>query len=62
MEKHDAGSARTFSEARDAVMQDYKKEEQTRVENANLKYVKGKADIQLAPASTADAAVRPASL
>ncbi len=49
MEKHDAGSVRSFAEARDAVMQDYKKEEQTRVENANLRYLKGKADIQLAP-------------
>jgi parvulin-like peptidyl-prolyl isomerase len=49
MEKHDAGSVRTFAQARDAVMQDFKKEEQTRVENANLKYLKGKADIQLAP-------------
>jgi hypothetical protein len=29
-------------------MQDYKKEKQTRVENANLKYLKGKADIRLA--------------
>lgn len=49
MEKHDAGSVRTFAQARDAVMQDFKKEEQTRVENANVKYLKGKADIQLAP-------------
>ena len=49
MEKHDAGSVRNFAEARDAVMQDYKKEEQTRVESANLKYLKGKVDIQLAP-------------
>jgi len=49
MEKHDAGSVRTFAAARDAVMQDFKKEEQTRVENANVKYLKGKADIQLAP-------------
>jgi len=49
MEKHDAGLVRSFAQARDAVMQDYKKEEQTRVENANLKYLKGKADIKLAP-------------
>lgn len=49
MEKHEAGSVRSFAQARDAVMQDYKKEEQTRVENANLKYLKGKADIRLAP-------------
>jgi parvulin-like peptidyl-prolyl isomerase len=49
MEKHDAGPVRSFAQVRDAVMQDYKKEEQTRVENANLKYLKGKADIRLAP-------------
>jgi PPIC-type PPIASE domain len=48
MEKHDARSVRSFAQARDAVMQDYKKEEQTRVENTNLKYLKGKADIRLA--------------
>ena len=49
MEKHDPGKVRNFADARDAVMQDYKKEEQTRVETANLKYLKSKADIQLAP-------------
>jgi hypothetical protein len=49
MEKHDPGAVRSFAQARDAVLQDYKKEEQTRVENANLKYLKGKADIRLAP-------------
>jgi len=49
MEKHEAPPARSFAEARDAALQDYKKDEQTRVENANLRYLKGKADIQLAP-------------
>jgi parvulin-like peptidyl-prolyl isomerase len=49
MEKHDAPAARSFADARDAVMQDYKKDEQTRVENANLRYLKGKAEIQLSP-------------
>jgi parvulin-like peptidyl-prolyl isomerase len=49
MEKHDPGLVRSFAQARDAVMQDYKKEEQTRVETANLKYLKSKADIRLAP-------------
>lgn len=49
MEKHDAGPVRSFAQVRDAVMQDYKKEEQTRVENADLKYLKGKGDIRLAP-------------
>jgi hypothetical protein len=49
MEKHDAPAARSFADARDAVMQDYKKDEQTRVENADLRYLKGKAEIQLAP-------------
>jgi hypothetical protein len=49
MEKHEAGAARNFANMRDAVLQDYKKEAQTRVESANLNYLKGKADIQLAP-------------
>ena len=49
MEKHEAPAARTFADARDAVVQDYKKDEQARVENANLQYLKSKADIQLAP-------------
>jgi hypothetical protein len=31
------------------VLQDFKKDEQTRVENANLTYLKSKADVQLAP-------------
>ncbi len=49
MEKRQAPAERSFKEARDAVIQDFKKEEQTRVENANLTYLKSKADIQLAP-------------
>jgi hypothetical protein len=49
MEKHARPAERTFADVRDAVLQDYKKEEQTRVETANLQYLKGKADIQLAP-------------
>jgi parvulin-like peptidyl-prolyl isomerase len=49
MEKRMAPVQKDFAEARDAVMQDYKKEETTRVENANLLYLKSKADIQLAP-------------
>ena len=49
MEKHDRPAKRTFANVRDAVMQDYKRDEQTRVEQANLQYLKSKADIQLAP-------------
>jgi hypothetical protein len=49
MEKREAPAERSFADAKDAVVQDYKKEEQTRVETANLAYLKGKADIQLAP-------------
>jgi len=49
MEKRQAPPERSFAEARDAVLQDYKKDEQARVETANLKYLKSKADIQLAP-------------
>ena len=49
MEKRQAPAERTFADARDAVFQDYKKEEQARVEAANLQYLKSKADIQLAP-------------
>lgn len=49
MDKHQIPPERTFADARDAVLQDYKKDEQTRVENANLAYLKSKADIQLAP-------------
>jgi parvulin-like peptidyl-prolyl isomerase len=49
MDKRQAPPERSFAEARDAVLQDYKKDEQTRVENANLAYLKSKADIQLAP-------------
>ncbi len=49
MDKRQAPPERSFTEARDAVLQDFKKDEQTRVENANLAYLKSKADIQLAP-------------
>ena len=49
MDKRQAPPERTFADARDAVLQDFKKDEQTRVENANLAYLKSKADIQLAP-------------
>jgi hypothetical protein len=49
MEKHDRPAKRTFANVRDAVMQDFKRDEQTRVEQANLQYLKSKADIQLAP-------------
>jgi len=49
MEKHVRPAKRSFAEVRDAVMQDYKRQEQTRVEQANLQYLKGKADIQIAP-------------
>ncbi|MEI9965063.1 MAG: hypothetical protein WDM92_10460 [Caulobacteraceae bacterium] len=38
-----------FAKAQDAVWQDYKKDARDRVENANLKYLKGRADIVLAP-------------
>ena len=49
MDKRQAPPERSFAEARDAVLQDFKKDEQTRVENANLTYLKSKADVQLAP-------------
>ncbi len=49
MEKHDRPAKRTFANVRDAVMQDFKRDEQTRVEQANLQYLKSKADVQLAP-------------
>ncbi len=49
MDKRQAPPERSFAEARDAVLQDFKKDEQTRVENANLAYLKSKADIQLSP-------------
>jgi hypothetical protein len=49
MEKRLAPEERSFTDARDAVLADYKKDEQTRIENANLAYLKSKADIQLAP-------------
>jgi len=49
MEKRRRPAERTFADARDAVFQDYKKDEQARVEGANLQYLKSKADIQLAP-------------
>jgi|SRR5215471_14017863 len=49
MEKHQRPAKRTFADVRDAVMQDYKRDEQTRVEADNLKYLKASADIQIAP-------------
>ena len=49
MEKHERAAERSFEQARDAVLQDFKKDAQARVETANLQYLKGKADIQLAP-------------
>lgn len=49
MEKRVVPEKRGFADVRDAVMQDFKREEQTRVENANLSYLKSKADIQLTP-------------
>lgn len=49
MEKRQRPAERSFADARDAVFQDYKKDEQARVEAANMQYLKSKADIQLAP-------------
>lgn len=49
MDKHQIPPERNFADARDAVLQDFKKDEQARVETANLAYLKSKADIQLAP-------------
>ena len=49
MEKRSAAAERSFAQVRDAVLQDFKKDETTRVETANLSYLKSKADIQLAP-------------
>jgi len=49
MEKRMAPQQRSFAEARDAVLQDFKRGAQTRVEQANLRYLKGRADIQIAP-------------
>jgi parvulin-like peptidyl-prolyl isomerase len=49
MEKRQAPPSKTFEETRDAVLQDFRKDEQTRVEDGNLKYLLNKADVQLAP-------------
>src|SRR5262249_20692485 len=49
MEKRERSSVHTLDDARDAVLADFKREEQTRVETANLSYLKSKADIQVTP-------------
>jgi parvulin-like peptidyl-prolyl isomerase len=49
MEKRQAPPSKTFEQTRDAVLQDFRKEEQGRVEDGNMKYLMNKADIQLAP-------------
>ena len=49
MEKRQAPPSKTFEQTRDAVLQDYRKDEQGRVEDGNMKYLLNKADIQLAP-------------
>jgi parvulin-like peptidyl-prolyl isomerase len=49
MEKRQRSTVHTLEDARDAVLADFKREAQTRVENANLSYLKSKADIQVTP-------------
>jgi hypothetical protein len=49
MEKRQRSTVHTLEDARDAVLADFKREEQARVENANLSYLKSKADIQVTP-------------
>ena len=49
MEQRQRSTVHTLEDARDAVLADFKREEQTRVENANLSYLKSKADIQVTP-------------
>jgi parvulin-like peptidyl-prolyl isomerase len=49
MEKRQAPPSKTFEETRDAVLQDFRKDEQSRIEDGNLRYLTNKADIQLAP-------------
>jgi hypothetical protein len=51
MEKRQAPPSKTFEDTRDAVLQDFRKDEQARVEDGNLKYLLNKADVQLAPDS-----------
>ncbi len=49
MEKRQTSQVRVLNDARDAVLQDYKRELQNRVEQGNLTYLKSRADIQFAP-------------
>jgi hypothetical protein len=49
MEKRQRSTVHTLEDARDAVLADFKRDEQTRVETANLSYLKSKADIQVTP-------------
>lgn len=49
MVKRTTPTARDYAAARDTVLQDFKKDATTRLERANLKYLRDKADILLAP-------------
>jgi hypothetical protein len=49
MEKRQTSQVKVLDDARDAVLQDFKREMQTKVEEGNLAYLKSRADIQLAP-------------
>jgi len=49
MEKRQTSQVKVLEDARDAVLQDFKREMQAKVEEGNLAYLKSRADIQLAP-------------
>jgi parvulin-like peptidyl-prolyl isomerase len=49
MEKRQTSQVTVLEDARDAVLQDFKRELQTKVEDGNLAYLRSRADIQLAP-------------
>lgn len=49
MEKRQTSQVSVLEDARDAVLQDYKREMQNKVEEGNLAYLRSRADIQLAP-------------
>jgi hypothetical protein len=49
MVKRTAPVPRNFEDARDTVLQDYKKEGTDRIEQANLKYLRQKSDMLIAP-------------
>jgi hypothetical protein len=48
MEKRQKSQVKVLADARDAVMADFKREMQNKVEAGNLSYLKSRADIQVA--------------